>query len=318
MPTKEQILHLVSEGASYDTVGRKLGIPPGQAYLIATGLPADGSDGMSPEERHRPGIRLGSVQALVNPPVHPSSKSDEAMDWLKSRIAADPEMRDAARRRDAAPPEPEVPEDEDEVFDVVDVLGRDHNQVKYLLEELEALPKHSKTGSEVDAERRQSVLDMMIAALSGHEAAEEAFFWPSVKGWLGPDGDELARQATTQEQQAKETIAALEGRPGTDEQFDELTSKLSTQLAKHVAFEDRVFLRVKEATTTEQRVEVGRKVSKAERRGPTHAHPKAGSSRAATKVGPAVGLVDKVRDAVSGRPAERQGQSSAESAGETG
>ena len=44
MPTRAQVLELLDAGHSYQTVGRALRIPPGQAFMIATGLPADGSD----------------------------------------------------------------------------------------------------------------------------------------------------------------------------------------------------------------------------------------------------------------------------------
>lgn len=318
MPTKEEILELVSSGDSYEQAAAKLGINPGQAYLTATGLPADGSDSLAPEERQRPGIRWGSVQKLVNPPIHPSSKAAQAVEWLAKRAASDSTMKDAARRRDAAPPSLELPEEEEEVFDVVDVLGRDHNQVKYLLEQLEALRPFNKGGSAENAARRQSIVDMMIIALAGHEAAEEALFWPAVKEWLGKEGEELATKATTQEQQGKETLAELEGMEGTEERFDELVEKLTGQLRKHVAFEDLVFLKVKSATEQADRVALGHKVVRFERHGPTHPHAKAGSSPAATRLAPGMRPLDRARDALSGRPADRKGQalSSEETAAE--
>ena len=42
--TRRDVLTLVETGMAYEDVGRRLGIHPGLAYMIATGLPADGSD----------------------------------------------------------------------------------------------------------------------------------------------------------------------------------------------------------------------------------------------------------------------------------
>jgi hypothetical protein len=53
VPTREQVLAILRTGASYEVVADRLDIPPGQAYLIATGLPADGSD-VADEGRRRP------------------------------------------------------------------------------------------------------------------------------------------------------------------------------------------------------------------------------------------------------------------------
>lgn len=318
MTTKEQVLSLLGEGSDYETAAHVLGIPPGRAYLVATGLPADGSDSLSPEDRRRPGIRFGSVQALVNPPVHPGSKADEAKSWLKRRVQSDPAMRDAGRRRDAAPPPLQLPDEEEEIYDVIDVLGRDHGQVNFLVKELKAIPSFSEGGSEEQAARRQSIVDMITVALAAHEAAEEALFWPAVRDWLGQDGESLAERATSQEQEGKEVLAELEGMEGTDERFDELASKLTDLLRKHVAFEDYVFLQLREKTSKSDRVALGRKVVSTEKRGPTHPHPKAGSSSASQKLAPLVGVSDKVRDAVGGRPAERKGKAPDERADEAG
>ena len=38
--SREQVRELLDRGLNYETVGRRLGIPPGQAYLIATGRAA--------------------------------------------------------------------------------------------------------------------------------------------------------------------------------------------------------------------------------------------------------------------------------------
>jgi hypothetical protein len=87
--TRAQVLGLIERGRSYEEVGTELGIPAGQAYLIGTGLPADGSMALSPEERVKPGVLADSTQRLSNPPhVNPTVKP-EVLAWIRSRAASD-------------------------------------------------------------------------------------------------------------------------------------------------------------------------------------------------------------------------------------
>lgn len=90
-------------GGDYDVAARSLGIWPGQAYLVATGLPADGGDTSDESDRQRTGALNGSTQHLVsrhvsahNPTAHP-----EVHRWIRARVDADPAMRRAGRRATA-------------------------------------------------------------------------------------------------------------------------------------------------------------------------------------------------------------------------
>jgi hypothetical protein len=85
--TRAQVLGLVEGGASYDEVAASLGIPAGQAYMIATGLPADGSMALAPEERVRPGVLAGSTQDLSNPPHVNPTVIPEVREWVRGRAA---------------------------------------------------------------------------------------------------------------------------------------------------------------------------------------------------------------------------------------
>ncbi len=53
MTTRAQVLELMETGTTYEEEGSRLGIPPGQVYLVATGIPADGGD--ADERRDRQG-----------------------------------------------------------------------------------------------------------------------------------------------------------------------------------------------------------------------------------------------------------------------
>lgn len=306
MPSREQVLRLLRSGLDYPAVGERLGVPPGQAYLVATGLPADGSDAMTAAEARRPGWLPESTQHLANPPAENPTSKEVVAYWMKARALADAEMRTAAKQRDA---EPGPIEDPDNVREVTTVLGRDHNQVKAMLEQLETIPGRRKGGSVAHQAQRKSIVDMVTVALSRHESTEQEYLWPKVRRVL-PHGDELARQALAQEQEGKDTLTAL-GRLAPDTaQFDELVEQLVLQARKHVAFEDTVFLRLTEAMSARSRTRLGRKIHFAEKLAPTRPHPHAPKRPAvAVKLaGAAAAPVDLLRDAVGHRPAKRKGR----------
>jgi hypothetical protein len=66
VPTKQQVLAALDGGTDYPAAAR-LGIHPGLAYLVATGMPADGSDVPTPEELERPGVLATSTQHQIAP-----------------------------------------------------------------------------------------------------------------------------------------------------------------------------------------------------------------------------------------------------------
>jgi hypothetical protein len=87
MPTRDQVRQLLDRGHSYEMAARELDIPAGQAYMIATGLPADGGDTPSPEELRVKPLLSGSSQQLVNPPAMQPTRNDRVMEWVRRRAA---------------------------------------------------------------------------------------------------------------------------------------------------------------------------------------------------------------------------------------
>jgi hypothetical protein len=304
VPTRDQIRELLEQGHDYPAIGQRLGVPAGQAYLIATGMPADGGDTYTEAERQRPGV-LPSAQHLLGADAKNPTTKDAALNWIKSRVAADPQMQAAAQQRDAEPGEIQDPDDD---HDALVVLTRDHNQVKALQEQLETLPSHATGGSTAQMSRRKSLVDMITVKLSQHEAVEEEYFWPAVRKVM-PDGDRWADEAIEQEQQGRNTLTALgKLEPDTDE-FDELVEKLVLLLRKHVAYEEKLFLQLKSVMPDDERRELGEKLLTAKKLAPTRPHPHTPAKPAVLKTpGAAAAAVDKVRDTVGDRPAKRRGR----------
>lgn len=304
MPTRDQVRQLLEQGHDYPEIARRLGVPPGQAYLIGTGIPADGGDTYTDAERQRPGVLPTAQHLLGLEPENPTTK-ETVLNWIKARVSADEQMKAAGQQRDAEPGDIVDPDDN---HDALVVLTRDHNQVKALQEQLEALPSHSTGGSAAQVSQRKSIVDMITVKLSQHEAVEEQYFWPAVREAM-PDGDRWADEALEQEQQGKDTLTALgKLEPDTDE-FDELVEQLVLLLRKHVAYEEKLFLQLKSAMSDEARRELGAELLTAKKLAPTRPHPDTPASPAVLKTaGIAGAAVDKVRDAVGDRPAKRRGK----------
>ncbi|HET9059925.1 MAG TPA: hemerythrin domain-containing protein [Acidimicrobiales bacterium] len=264
MPTKEQLRELVRAGRSYEDIGRLHGIPPGQAYMIVTGLPADGSTTVGPEAlREIEGILPGSSQHLSNPPAATPEGDQGVLAWLKSRAVSDSQMQQAAAARTAEPP---PVQGADETNDVISAIGWDHNQLKYLLEQLEAIPGTRKGGRVDQQHQRASIVDMIRVRLSEHETLEEEYFWPAVRELL-PGGDALADRAMEQDRQANEHLQQMRGEAGTEDSFDEHVEKFSLLLRKHVAFEDHVLLEFARTVPEDRRREIGHSYLQGKRHG---------------------------------------------------
>ena len=95
MPTRAQVRALLEQGCDYPEIARRLGVPAGQAYLIGTGLPADGGETRTAEERRRTGALI-SAQHLLGTGAENPTTNDVVLDWIKRRVAADPHLRAAA------------------------------------------------------------------------------------------------------------------------------------------------------------------------------------------------------------------------------
>ena len=87
MPSKEQVTELLDQGHTYATAARELRISAGLAFMVATGLPADGSGIPSPEELAEKRVLAGSSQHLSNPPVFNPTRNAAVIDWVRARAA---------------------------------------------------------------------------------------------------------------------------------------------------------------------------------------------------------------------------------------
>jgi hypothetical protein len=257
MPTRESILTLVRSGLDYRQIGRQLGISPGRAYLTATGLPADGGDALGPEADRPEGVLAGSTQHLANSAAVRNPRTEQVVDeWMRQRAASDPALRAAWATHPVAPPP--VAEKSD---DVIDIIGHDHAQVRYLQQQLQMLPAASAGALPDDLRRRAEALARLRPLLQRHEHAEAEVFWPLVETHLA-DGGDFARDGLAQEHKLDELFAELDGTAPADRstsKYDDLVTELVGALRKHLALEDAVLARLYDEMTEAEGKEAGRR-----------------------------------------------------------
>ncbi len=178
--------------------------------------------------------------------------------------------------------------------DVLDLLTQEHREVEDLLDQL------SMPGTrEFDP---RDIADVVIASLVRHSVAEEMYVYPAMREYLD-DGEELVEHDIVEHQQLEESLKELEGLEPEDKRFVEVVDQLRAILADHVQDEEEEqFPRLRERIPADELVELRAKVELAEKLAPTRPHPSAPHSELFHKVvGPGVGMVDRLRDALSGR-----------------
>lgn len=261
MATKDDVRDLALRGMSYEEIGLAMGLSPGLAYMIATGVPADGSGALSPEDRSRPGLVPGSTQHLSNPPTAVPGASGAVCAWMVATASEDAQMVAAGRgsrgsrtRRYRNEGRASVPPP-----DVLSVLRRDHNEIHSILQELSSLPAAPGGGSPEDLSPRSTLMGTVIERLSAHEAAEAGLFWPAVADTVD-GGASMADLARAQEKSNKRLLANVRRLDKLDkgaEHLGDLVDELVVLVRKHVAFEDAVFTKVADQVSDEDRRRLG-------------------------------------------------------------
>jgi hemerythrin superfamily protein len=182
----------------------------------------------------------------------------------------------------------------DENTDLISVITKDHREVEAAFKELE-----SKQGT---PEHRRDLADHVIAELVRHSVAEEQYMYPAAREVL-PDGDEIADHELEEHAEAEKVMKGLDGLDAEDPRFDEILGKLMADIRHHIQDEESDLLpRLQEACTQEQLQDLGAKVTHAKKMAPTRPHPAAPDKPPANKIlGAGAALVDRMRDALSGR-----------------
>jgi hemerythrin superfamily protein len=177
--------------------------------------------------------------------------------------------------------------------DVIDVLTIDHTEATALIAQIR---------SSADPEQRRDLADTLISELVRHSVAEEMFVYPAMQKHL-PDGEQAVEHDVSEHKQLERTMKELEGADPASPSFDALVDQLESVLRDHVQDEEtEQFPKLRTHIPRDQLVTMAGKVEAAKKVAPTRPHPGAPNNEVFHKlVGPGVGLVDRLRDKLSGR-----------------
>ena len=179
----------------------------------------------------------------------------------------------------------------DDTRDLIEVLSDDHREID---EMIAMLDDPEFTG----LDRRRTV-DALIADLVRHGVVEERCLYPTIRRLL-PDGADLAEQGFEEHEEAERDMKRLEGVATADPEFDFVLAKLSAEFRHHVLTQEvDLFPRVREAADPAELRDLAHRARQLKRHAPTHPHPGAPRRAPASRlVDPAIGLVDRLRDAL--------------------
>lgn len=177
--------------------------------------------------------------------------------------------------------------------DIVDILTADHREMTELL---------ARATQTQDAEQRRDLVETAIAEVMRHAVAEEMYVYPVMEKHL-PNGKEEVEHDKQEHDEIVQVMKKLEEADAADPAFMNLVQELNKQLRHHADDEESdQFPKLRAHLSSEQLVEMGDKVQKAKHLAPTRPHPSAPHSELFHKsVGPGVGMIDRLRDKLTGR-----------------
>lgn len=176
--------------------------------------------------------------------------------------------------------------------DITVELTKDHDEVRAIFAKLR--------GGAI-GDRREELVRDMTEELVKHSVAEEVHLYPLVREVV-PDGDQIADKEIGEHGEVEKALKQLERLDPGDPNYQHTIETVIEDVTQHAQEEEDVlFAQLREHCTPEQLREYGDKIRSVKKVAPTHPHPSSPSTPPANKaMGPMVGLVDRVRDAMHG------------------
>jgi hypothetical protein len=166
---------------------------------------------------------------------------------------------------------------------VVDVVTEQHAELLRLCSLLQAAPDD------------RSLAGVVIATTSRHLSAEQQYLYPAVR-LVVPGGDDLADRELAEDRELLVTLQRLET-------GEHVAAEFTAAVRRHVEADAEQLLPVlNRVAPVDDLIRIGNRFETAEEAAPTRPHPGTPSTPPWNKVvDPAVAVVDKIRDAVTGR-----------------
>jgi hemerythrin-like domain-containing protein len=166
---------------------------------------------------------------------------------------------------------------------VVDVVTEQHAELLRLCSLLQAAPDD------------RSLAGVVIATTSRHLSAEQQYLYPAVR-LVVPGGDDLADRELAEDRELLVTLQRLET-------GEHVAAEFTAAVRRHVEADAEQLLPVlNRVAPVDDLIRIGNRFETAEEAAPTRPHLGTPSTPPWNKVvDPAVAVVDKIRDAVTGR-----------------
>ncbi|OBJ52208.1 hemerythrin domain-containing protein [Mycobacterium sp. 1423905.2] len=176
---------------------------------------------------------------------------------------------------------------------IVDDIVADHREFESVFSELE---------SGGDPRTQPELVEHVIAGIVRHAVAEEEYVYPAARELL-PDGAEVVDHELEEHAKAEEVMKAIEKAGTDDARYDDLVRQLIGDIRHHIEEEEGDMLpKLQQACRPEQLRELSEKFHRAKKMAPTRPHPLAPDHAPVNRIlAPGAGLVDRLRDALSGR-----------------
>jgi hemerythrin-like domain-containing protein len=180
--------------------------------------------------------------------------------------------------------------------DVVDVLVEDHREIEALLCEV------ADRDAELAHPENDPRLSVTIAELARHIVVEEEYLYPVVRE-IVPNGDRMAADGLSLSLKAERLMKQLERSASSAADQEPIVAELLDVVRRHVETTERdLFPALRQVSTPERLGHLAGVVEMAKRTAPTRAHPGAPAGTPWNQIlSPGIGLVDKIRDSVTGR-----------------
>ena len=185
--------------------------------------------------------------------------------------------------------------DHSDDHDVLDTLTTDHREVAELFDQIEAT---------TDPAARRDLADSLISELVRHSVAEEMYVYPAIRDHV-PDGDRVVDEDTDEHKGLEALMKELEGADASAPEFLDAVRRTRALFEQHISDEEGTqFPQLRTHVPAEKLVELKGRVELAKKIAPTRPHPMSPNAELFHKmVGPGVGLVDRLRDKLTGRSA---------------
>ena len=185
----------------------------------------------------------------------------------------------------------------DEQRDVIEVLEHDHREVEQMFAELESLRGASTDEAKA---RRKDLADQVTIELVRHSVAEEVIVYPQVEKKVSAEEVEHARK---EHAEAEETLHRLGKLDPDDPAFDDELATLIEEIRHHIEDEEgEMFAHMREAIDEDELRKLGGRVEAFKKVAPTRPHPNVpNEALPRMAVGPVAALLDRMRDAATGR-----------------